>query len=131
MANAPSTDGRTHPPLPSPGIDRNENAISSAKPAQRFLIGVLLALFVILGVCFIFFLKPYAENGLRRLRNQQEAVEVCIQKRRRRRRPRLHEIWIDLRQIAEGMDHEIPSDDLDWRISHKVIIMLKIRFATS
>ncbi|KAG8826864.1 hypothetical protein FRC19_006983 [Serendipita sp. 401] len=80
-----------------------------SKPAERFLIGVLLGLFTILAICFVFLIRPLVLRTWRRLRNQQAVVDQIIDGQRkvlRMRKPRLFEIWIDPRRLIapEGLE---------------------------
>ncbi|CAG7846269.1 SubName: Full=Uncharacterized protein {ECO:0000313/EMBL:CCA68474.1} [Serendipita indica DSM 11827] len=74
-----------------------------SKPAERFLIGVLLGLFAILCICGIFLVRPVVLRVIRNLRNQQDAVEQIIQQRRRRaRKPKLLEVYVDPRAQTDA-----------------------------
>jgi hypothetical protein len=89
------------------GAIYSNSAIDSVadKPAERFLVGVSLALFGLLMICLIFLVRPMILNAIRRLRSQQQAVDVIIQRKRRRRKPQLHEIWVD-RTLQEDYGDE-------------------------
>ncbi|KAG8808427.1 hypothetical protein FRC17_003958, partial [Serendipita sp. 399] len=82
----------------------------NSKPAERFLIGVLLGLFTILAICLLFLIRPFVLRSWRRFRNQQAAVEQIIISQRkviRMRRPRLFEIWVDSQQF-DGSEESDP-----------------------
>lgn len=67
----------------------------STKPDEKFLIVVLLCIFIILGLSLVFLIRPYVVNAVRRLRNQQTAVEFMVHKKKKRRKPRIYTVWID------------------------------------
>ncbi|KIM30997.1 hypothetical protein M408DRAFT_327903 [Serendipita vermifera MAFF 305830] len=82
---------------------------SAAKPAERFLIGVLIALFIILGLCAIFLMRRVVLYTAQRLRRQQSAVNGIINQKRRRRRPRFFDLWI--KGTSERQDNFLNAQD--------------------
>jgi hypothetical protein len=80
---------------------------ATAKPSDRFLIGVLIALFVILGVCMVFLIKRVVTTTIIRPRRQRTAVNVIIERKIRRRRPRLYNVRIqDARDLDSGEHYD-------------------------
>jgi hypothetical protein len=77
---------------------------ATAKPSDRFLIGVMIALFVILGICMVFLIKNGLGSTLVRVRRQRTAVNAI---KVRRRRPRLYNVWTDeARDRDNGKHHD-------------------------
>lgn len=79
---------------------------SSTKPDEQFLIYVVLAILFILGVSLVFLVRSYTLTAIRRLRNQRATLQVMIPKRKRRRKPRLFEVWVDW--TAADDDRRLP-----------------------
>jgi hypothetical protein len=75
---------------------------SSAKPDERFLIYVVLAILFILGISLAFLVRSYILTAIRRLRNQRTTSQVTIPKKKRPRRPRLFEVWVDWTAADDG-----------------------------
>jgi len=88
---------------------------STAKPSDRFLIGVLIAIFVILGICMVFMIKRALLTAIRRLRDQGTAVNVAVERKIRRRRPRLFEVWIaEAQELWTGMQYDTTNTSCTW-----------------
>jgi hypothetical protein len=77
------------------GLIKTSAINTSTKPDERFLIYVVLAILLILCISIIFLVRAYILTAILRLRNQRAALRVIIHKKKRRRKPRLFEVWVD------------------------------------
>lgn len=102
---------------------------AGAKPAERFLIGILIALFVLLGLSAVFLLRRVVLSTMQRLRSQRSAVSGIIQQRRRTRRPRLYELWTERTQ--ERLYHSLVSQNTWNEIQVCIMKVLDYHILTS
>ena len=87
---------------------QTNNNNKSGDPASRFLVGILGTLFALLAICTIVLLKPRFLRAIGRLetaRQQRVAVDHTIEKRRRARKPKLRDCWIDSERRGGNRSH--------------------------